>query len=100
MAGRDTPRSPDPDDWFADPERATPRRERSRPRSAQPAPVQPDEDDWIAPRTRSRPRGESRLSASLPERWVPIAAAIVLIATLLVGGLALAGVFSGSTAKP
>jgi N-acetylmuramoyl-L-alanine amidase len=31
---------------------------------------------------------------------VPIAAAIVLIATLLVGGLALAGVFSGSTAKP
>jgi peptidoglycan hydrolase-like protein with peptidoglycan-binding domain len=36
----------------------------------------------------------------LPERWVPIAAAVVLVATLLVGGLALAGVFSGSTPKP
>jgi hypothetical protein len=98
MADRD-PRGPDPDDWFADPERAPPRRARlgERPEAA-PRP-EPDEDDWVAGTRRSRPQRPA-FAASLPDRWVPIAGGAVLVLILLVGGLALAGVFSSSKPTP
>jgi murein L,D-transpeptidase YcbB/YkuD len=91
MAGRDT-RSPDPDDWFADPDRASSRRGRS---AAATARVAADEDDWVADARRPR-RQPPSFAANLPDRWVPIAAGAVLVLILLVGGLAIAGVFSGS----
>jgi murein L,D-transpeptidase YcbB/YkuD len=91
MAGRDT-RSPDPDDWFADPDRASSRRARS---AAAAARVAPDEDDWVGDARRPR-RQAPNFTANLPDRWVPIAAGAVLVLILLVGGLAIAGVFSSS----
>jgi murein L,D-transpeptidase YcbB/YkuD len=94
MAGRDT-RSPDPDDWFADPERASSRRARS----AAAARVAADEDDWVGDARRPRRQAPS-LAANLPDRWVPIAAGAVLVLILLVGGLAIAGVFGSSKATP
>jgi hypothetical protein len=96
MTGRDTPRSPDPDDWFADPDRAASRRERSGARSTRAAAA---DDDWIDGEPRPR-RAESRFGASLPDGWVPLAAGAALVLVLLVGGLALAGVFSSSKPKP
>lgn len=95
MTGRDTPRGPDPDDWFADSERGGSRRERS---SAQTVRTSAVEDDWIGDDPGAR--RESSLLAALPEGWAPLAAGAVLVLVLLVGGLALAGVFSSSKAKP
>jgi hypothetical protein len=89
MAGRDT-RSPDPDDWFAEPERAPSRR--VRPAAPQP---EPDDDDWVADERRARPQRPS-FAASLPDNWVPLAAGVLVVVVLLVGGLALAGVFNSS----
>jgi murein L,D-transpeptidase YcbB/YkuD len=91
MASRDTPRSPDPDDWFADPDRAPSRRAR-----ASASRTEPDADDWVAG-NRRRPRPQRpAFAASLPDQWVPIAAGVVLVLILLIGGLAIAGVFSSS----
>jgi hypothetical protein len=95
MAGRDT-RSPDPDDWFADPDRASSRRARSAAAAARAA---ADEDDWVGDARRPR-RSAPSFAANLPDRWVPIAAGAVLVLILLVGGLAIAGVFSSSKATP
>jgi hypothetical protein len=97
MAGRDT-RSPDPDDWFADPDRASSRRARSAGTAAA-ARVAADEDDWVGGARRPR-RQAPNFAANLPDRWVPIAAGAVLVLILLVGGLAIAGVFSSSKATP
>src|SRR5437879_12910279 len=100
MAGRDMPRSPDPDDWFAEPERAAPRRGRAGERAGPPpgraSAGEDDEDDWIGEARWAPLRGRSRFADSLPDQWVAIAAGAVLVVTLVVGGLALAGVFSGS----
>jgi murein L,D-transpeptidase YcbB/YkuD len=91
MASRDTPRSPDPDDWFADPDRAPSRRARASASRAE-----PDADDWVAG-NRRRPRPQRpAFAASLPDQWLPIAAGVVLVLILLIGGLAIAGVFSSS----
>jgi hypothetical protein len=93
MADRD-PRGPDPDDWFAD-DRAAARRDRL---GGRPAPARADKDDWIGG---PRPRlSRDSVAASLPEGWLPIGAAIVVVGVLLIGGLALAGVFSGSKNTP
>jgi hypothetical protein len=95
MADRD-PRSPDPDDWFADPDRALSRRARQPARGFG---VDDDEDDWIGDDPRSR-RSRPAFAASLPERWVPMAAGIVLLVVLFIGVLALTGVFSSATPAP
>ena len=90
MAGRDT-RSPDPDDWFADPERAPSRRVRP----AAPPP-EPDEDDWVAEGRRPRPQRPA-FAASLPDNWIPLAGGALLLVVLVVVVLALVGVFNSST---
>lgn len=95
MAGRD-PRSPDPDDWFADPDRAQSRRARQ---PARPPGAGTDEDDWIADDPRWR-RSRPAFAASLPDRWVPMAAGAVLVVVFIVAVLAFAGVFSSSTPTP
>jgi hypothetical protein len=95
MAGRD-PRSPDPDDWFADPERAASRRARTPARAPG---AGADQDDWTAENRRVR-RPRPTFAASLPDRWVPLAAGALLVLILLIGGLALAGAFSSSKKTP
>jgi hypothetical protein len=95
MAGRD-PRSPDPDDWFADSERAPQRRGRPPARAGEPG---ADEDDWTAEHRRLR-RPRPTFAASLPDQWVPLAAGALLVLILVIAGLALAGVFSSSTPAP
>jgi hypothetical protein len=91
MADRD-PRSPDPDDWFADPDRPAPRRARpSSRRSLRPA---ANQDDWIDDDSRARRPGPAFV-ASLPERRLLIAAGAALVVILIVGWLVLRG--GGST---
>jgi hypothetical protein len=92
MADRD-PRRPDPDDWFADPERAPPRRARA---SARTSGQGADEDDWIGDSPRSR-RPRPAFAASLPDRSLPLVAGVLLFVILLVGWLSLKGVFSSSS---
>lgn len=82
MAGRDT-RSTDPDDWFADPDRAPSRRAR------------PADDDWIADQPRSR-RQPQQLAAYLPDRWLPIGAGVLLFLLILIAWFA----FSGGGSSP
>ncbi len=99
MAGRDTPRSRDPDDWFVEP--ATSRRERQV--EVPPAPSSPESDeadDWLGNARRARLRRESALAASLSDRWVAIAAGVLLVACVIVGVLVLSGAFGGSKHKP
>jgi hypothetical protein len=91
MADRD-PRSPDPDDWFADPDRAPTRR--PRPSSRRSLRSAADEDDWIDDGPRSRRPGPAFV-ASLPERRLLIAAGAALVVILIVGWLVLRG--GGST---
>jgi hypothetical protein len=93
--GRRTPR--DPDDWFDEPESTPP-----RPHHAS-APVDPDAktreqtptplDDWLAP----KPLTRKRRSAPIANRHILIPLGIGL--ALLLIGLALGGVFSGSGKK-
>jgi Putative peptidoglycan binding domain len=104
MPGRDTPRSRDPDDWFAGLGPAAPRRERLVEVPAAPpariSALEADEgDDWLGDDTRTHMRGESTFADFLSDRWVAIVAGVLLVACVLVGGLVLAGVFSGSKHK-
>lgn len=85
MAGRDT-RSKDPDDWFADPDRAPSRR-------AQPAAA----DDWIGAESRSRLPAQ-RLAQYLPGRWAPIGGGALLLLVVLIAWFAFSG--GGSTPTP
>ena len=94
MASRDTPRTPDPDDWFADSDRARSRRVRGD----QAETMRIDADDWVGQSPRSRLQRPA-FAASLPDRWVPIAAGALLFVILLVGGLSLSGAFSSSKPK-
>jgi hypothetical protein len=93
--GSQTPH--DPDDWFEEPEPTPPRAGRV------PAQVDPDAqthelaptqiDDWLAPEPLAR-KLRSPSAAPIANRRILIALAIVL--ALLLVGLALGGVFSGS----
>ena len=94
MAGRE-PRSPDPDDWFVDPERAPSRRARTPARAPG---AGADEDDWTAVNRRVR-RPRPTFAASLPDRWVKIGAGVLLFLIILVGWLSLSGAFSSSKPK-
>jgi len=94
--GSETPH--DPDDWFDEPEPTPPRRA-----SRVPAQVEPDAqthelaptpiDDWLAPEPLARKLRSPR-AAPIANRRILIALAIAL--ALLLVGLALGGVFSGS----
>lgn len=78
MAGREPPRGPELDDWFAEPEPAT---------SSTP----PAEDDWLADRPPREP--ERRFTGSIERRRAALVGVIAL--ALLLIGLAVGGVFSG-----
>jgi hypothetical protein len=94
--GSQTPH--DPDDWFDEPERTPPRRA-----GRAPAQIDPDAqthelaptpiDDWLAPEPLAR-KLRSPWAAPIAKRRILIALGIAL--ALLLVGLALGGVFSGS----
>src|SRR5439155_25097226 len=91
MADRD-PRSPDPDDWFADPDRAPSRRARPSARASRRG---AHDDDWIGDGPPPQRRPGPEFIASLPDRWLLIAAGAVVLVILVVGWLSLTG--GGST---
>jgi hypothetical protein len=86
MADRDL-RSPDPDDWFAGPDRPAPGRARPPSRYSRSG---ADEDDWIDDGPRAR-RPVPAFATSLPDRRLLLAAGVVLAAILVIGWLALRG---------
>jgi hypothetical protein len=101
MAGRDERRGGDLDDWFDEPQ--PPRvgqpqsSERLTDAAAGPAPA--SEDDWLGAPTTRRPVRGPRLGrlAELSERERGIVYLVVALVVLLFVGLALGGVFSGSS---
>jgi cell division septation protein DedD len=95
MAGRDT-RSPDPDDWFAEPTRAPSRRTRQSQRTVANRRIEGDEDDWGDDGPRSRLQRPA-FAASLPDGWGPLAVGAVVFVILIIGVLAISGVFSSSS---
>jgi len=105
MQSRETSRSQDPDDWFADLEPAAPGRE-GLVESAAAAPtripaVGGDEgDDWLGDDARPQAHGRSTLAAQLSDRWVAVAAGVLLVACAGVGAAVLAGAFSSAKPKP
>jgi len=98
MAGRDTERDRDLDDWFAEPELESPRRRRRPDRATvEPAWTPPGTspagaDDWLARSdgVRERLRGVQGVS-----RNARLGLGAAVLAVLLLIGLAAAGVFSG-----
>ncbi|MHB8469080.1 MAG: peptidoglycan-binding domain-containing protein [Gaiellaceae bacterium] len=98
MPGRRSPRRPDPDDWFAGPEPSPPERpaEPTAPQTARAPAAAADDEDWLGEHADTRAQQGPRFAASLSERPVRIFAVGLLAACLLLGGLSLAGVFTGS----
>ena len=97
MAGRDTERDRDPDDWFAEPEQASPRRRRRAERGvAEPRPGPGGTgpatgDDWLAGSNGARERFAGIQSLSRSAR-LGLGAAVLAVVLLI--GLAAGGVFS------
>ena len=92
MAGRDEPHGRDSDDWFDEPQPRRGSRARPNDRSATAAGA----DDWLgagATRPLRRPRLGPLDSLSERGRFAALGAALVV---LLIIGLAVGGVFSGS----
>jgi hypothetical protein len=105
MQSRQPSRSHDPDDWFADLEPAATSRERLVESPSAPPPRIPalelDEgDDWLGNDGRPQVRGRSTLAAQLSDRWVAVAAGVLLVVSAGVGAAVLAGAFSSSKPKP
>jgi hypothetical protein len=91
----------DPDDWFDEPQQVPPRRPRRPPVQAGPdaqtrehaaMPV----DDWLAPESLTRKRRPARMPPIGSRRTL---AALGIALALLLIGLALGGVFSGTGKK-
>jgi len=102
MAGRDTERDWDLDDWFAEPDLESPRRRRRADRATAEPPRAPASaspagaDDWLARSdgARERLRGVQNVS-----RNARLGLGAAVLAVLLLIGLAAGGVFSGGGHK-
>jgi hypothetical protein len=105
MQSRETSRSQDPDDWFADLEPAALGRD-GLVESAAAAPTRTpavageEGDDWLGDDARPQAHGRSTLAAQLSDRWVAVAAGVLLVACAVVGALVLGGAFSSSKPRP
>jgi hypothetical protein len=102
MAGRDRPPGTDPDDWFGDIDPVAPLRSRADTRSRQALAFERQEpgaaDDWLdGERGATRPEGRAGFSVKLSTLLV---GATVVVVLLVLGGLELGGVFSGSGKHP
>jgi hypothetical protein len=100
MNARDDPPR-DPDDWFDEPEPVPPRRPRRPPVQADPDAQTREHaampaDDWLAPESLTRKRRPARMPPIASRRML---AALGIAAALLLIGLALGGVFSGTGTK-
>jgi hypothetical protein len=94
MAGRDSPRGLDPDDWFAGAGQASPRSSGGTTTpAADPDSRSGEAEDWLD--DRPLVAGRDRVIASLSVNRRLVAAAAVIVVALLVAGLVAAGVFSG-----
>ena len=100
MSARDSEPPRDPDDWFDEPRPVQPKRPRRPPVQADPdaqtrehaaMPV----DDWLAPESLTRKRRPARV----PPGSRRMLAALGIALALLLIGLALGGVFSGTGKK-
>jgi hypothetical protein len=102
MAGRDTERDWDLDDWFAEPDLESPRRRRRAERATAEPPWAPtsaspaNADDWLARSDGARERFRGRRGVSRNAR---LGLGGALLAVLLLIGLAAGGVFSGGGHK-
>lgn len=101
MNARDSHPSRDPDDWFDEPQPVPPRRPRRPPVQADPDTQKREHaampaDDWLAPESLTRKRRPARM---LPIGSRRMLAALGIAAALLLIGLALGGVFSGTGKK-
>jgi hypothetical protein len=102
MNARDSEPPRDPDDWFDEPQPLPPRRPR-RPHVQADPDAQTHEhaampaDDWLAPESLTRKRRPAQMPP-IGSRRMLAALGIALFALLLVG-LALGGVFSGTDKK-
>jgi hypothetical protein len=97
--GSEPPR--DPDDWFDEPQPVPPRRPRRPPVQADPDAQTREHaampaDDWLAPESLTRKRRPARMPPIGSRRML---AALGIAAALLLIGLALGGVFSGTGKK-
>ena len=89
MSTRETG-SRDPDDWFAGSDAAPSPLDADEP----PAAAAASGDDWLG--DDERPGVREGLGASLPTRWVAVAAGVLLAGCLLAAGLVLGGVFDSA----
>jgi Putative peptidoglycan binding domain len=94
MASEDNPGTPDPDDWFSEPDVTESLREQPATTTVEPAAV----DDWLDQTAAAAPRRRRRSGGGNDAR-IAIAVGIGLIVVLLIG-LALGGVFSSGTSSP
>jgi hypothetical protein len=97
--GSEPPR--DPDDWFDEPQPVPPRRPRRPPVEADPDAQTREHaampmDDWLAPEALTRKRRPARMPPIGSRRML---AALGIALALLLIGLALGGVFSGTGKK-
>jgi hypothetical protein len=90
----------DPDDWFDEPQPVPPRRPRRSPVRADPDAQTREHaampDDWLAPESLTRKRWPARMPPIGSRRML---AALGIALALLLIGLALGGVFSGTGKK-
>jgi Putative peptidoglycan binding domain len=92
----------DPDDWFDEPQPVPPRRPRRPPVQADPDaqtrehPAAMPEDDWLAPESLTRKPRPARMPPIAGRRML---AGLGIALALLLIGLALGGVFSGTGKK-
>jgi sulfite reductase alpha subunit-like flavoprotein len=94
MAWEDPPSTPDPDDWFSEPDVTESLREQPATTAVEPG----DVDDWLDQSAAAAPRRRRRSGGGNDAR-IAIAIGIGLVVVLLIG-LALGGVFSSGKSSP
>jgi hypothetical protein len=100
MSGRDPRRPADPDDWFGEFfGGSSPRRSGSAVEPQAPASEEPGADDWLDREPDAGRPEESNDGFTIKLGTLLVAGAVIVV-LLIVGGLALAGVFSGGSKHP
>jgi hypothetical protein len=95
MASEDHPTTPDPDDWFSEPDVTESLREQPSSSSVEVVEV----DDWLDESDVAAPRRRRRSGGGGNDARIAIAVGIGLVALLLIG-LAIGGVFSSGKSSP
>jgi len=100
MVDRDTPHEEEVDNWFDEPDTSAAWEERparhGRSRQSE-SPTRRDEEDWISAGATAPTGGQPPILAAVLRHRGRAALAAAILVVCLLGGLALAGVFSGSS---